>query len=618
MEAELQSLIDAQELTPDLAKKLLALSPGSCCRHKSWGTGKITTWDTALKRMSIDFVGKHGHSMEFQYAATSLKPLEDGHIEARVMTDPAAVKAQADSDPVALLKNAVASLGKEATPDRIEAVMVPAIIPATAWKKWWEAAKRAMKKDPHFVVPSKRTEAIGLLDAPADNEAQALESLTKSVGIKAKSIALEEITRHWKSIQNKTSVEEVLTIVDTTLAKVPSSQEALGLELHLSRLEFLEAAGRAPDPERLLGLFSSNPRDMVALIEQLPGARQARCLERVLQAKGPHWPETAALVMPHANSRLAEVIIRTFREAGREEEIITLVTRLVRERSLNHDFLIWLGRNRKSPMAAPLINVDLFYVILTVLEFDQMGGTRKAGRLSDYLLSDKGFLADMLADASEDQVRDVVRALMLTAAYDELDKRSLLAALVKLYPFVQSMITRGEGTTGKSESSSQSLIVSWISLERRRAELEEIVNKKIPENSKEIGVARSYGDLRENHEFKAAKEMQNVLMRRKAELEAMLVNAQGTDFADVQTDEVNIGTTVDLEDIQTGEKLEYTIYGAWDSAPQHGVISYMTPVAAAMLKKKIGDDLPLTLEDGGTRRVKITAISKARVPVPAT
>jgi hypothetical protein len=93
-----------------------------------------------------------------------------------------------------------------------------------------------------------------------------------------------------------------------------------------------------------------------------------------------------------------------------------------------------------------------------------------------------------------------------------MDKRSLLARIVKSYPAVQSLIS-GEQT--KQESN---LLVSWESLEKRKNEYHELVQKKIPANSKEIALARSYGDLRENHEYKAAKEMQKLLMRRKGEL----------------------------------------------------------------------------------------------------
>src|SRR5438045_9614752 len=116
-------------------------------------------------------------------------------------------------------------------------------------------------------------------------------------------------------------------------------------------------------------------------------------------------------------------------------------------------------------------------------------------------------------------------------------------------------------------------MVSWESLERRKDEYNELVQKKIPANSKEIAIARSYGDLRENHEYKAAKEMQKILMRRKSELESQLVRARGTDFSNVRTDVVSIGTHVRILDLESGNGEEYTILGAWDSIPDKQVNS---------------------------------------------
>src|SRR5213595_3085022 len=147
-----------------------------------------------------------------------------------------------------------------------------------------------------------------------------------------------------------------------------------------------------------------------------------------------------------------------------------------------------------------------------------------------------------------------------------MDKRSLLARIVKSYPAVQSLIS---GDQTKQESN---LLVSWESLEKRKNEYHELVQKKIPANSKEIAIARSYGDLRENHEYKAAKEMQKLLMRRKSELETQLVRARGTDFANPKTDVVSIGTTVRLTDLTTNQAQQFMVLGAWDSDPEKGLV----------------------------------------------
>src|SRR5262245_31747387 len=166
-----------------------------------------------------------------------------------------------------------------------------------------------------------------------------------------------------------------------------------------------------------------------------------------------------------------------------------------------------------------------------------------------------------------------------------MDKRSLLARIVKSYPAIQSLIS------GEQAKQDTSLVVSWESLERRKNEYHELVEKKIPANSKEIALARSYGDLRENHEYKAAKEMQKLLMRRKAELETQLVRARGTDFVNVGTETVSIGTVVHATDLETGKSEHFSILGAWDSEPEKGIVSYLSPVAQSLLNRKVGEQV---------------------------
>jgi transcription elongation GreA/GreB family factor len=172
-----------------------------------------------------------------------------------------------------------------------------------------------------------------------------------------------------------------------------------------------------------------------------------------------------------------------------------------------------------------------------------------------------------------------------------MDKRSLLARIVKTYPAVQTMIS------GEQTKQDASFLVSWESLERRKNEYAELVQKSIPANSKEIAVARSYGDLRENHEYKAAKEMQKILMRRKGELESQLVRARGTDFANPRTDVVSIATEVKVTDLETQNPEQFIILGAWDSNPEKGIISYLTPVAQALLNRKPQEEVEVPVDD---------------------
>jgi transcription elongation factor GreA len=177
-----------------------------------------------------------------------------------------------------------------------------------------------------------------------------------------------------------------------------------------------------------------------------------------------------------------------------------------------------------------------------------------------------------------------------------LTKRSLLARNVKVYPELEGMITGAQ-----QQERAAALVVSWSSLERRKAEYEELVKLKIPENSREIALARSYGDLSENFEFKAAKQMQSVLMRRKAELEQMLHNARGTSFENPDTSRVSIGTIVTLRNVETDKEETYTILGAWDGDPDRHIISYQTAIGQALLGHEIGDTISLNTEHAASQ-----------------
>ena len=128
---------------------------------------------------------------------------------------------------------------------------------------------------------------------------------------------------------------------------------------------------------------------------------------------------------------------------------------------------------------------------------------------------------------------------------------------------------------------------SFRSFEERQEELKDIINTKIPENSAAIAHARSYGDLRENFEYKAAKQMQAVLNKFRTDLERDLNIAQGTDFSGADASGVNIGTVVTLEKADGGE-VEYTVLGAWDSDPETNLVSYLSDIGQALIGEKPG------------------------------
>ena len=283
-------------------------------------------------------------------------------------------------------------------------------------------------------------------------------------------------------------------------------------------------------------------------------------------------------------------IPRILNETGQHAELRTMLERSIREHSATSEMLIWLCGEKKN--WGDLITPDLLWAILAALEREQHSSTGRASRLLKALVDDRELLGEIFKKVDVGLARDAMRRLQVTPLFDELTKRSLLARMVKVYPELETMIAGAE-----TQEKAAPLIVSWSSLEKRRAEHEEIVKVKIPENTKEIAIARSYGDLSENFEFKAAKQMQSVLMRRKADLEQMLHDARGTSFENPDTSRVSIGTIVTLRNAETNNEETYTILGAWDGDPDRHIISYQTAIGQALLGHEVGETISLNTED---------------------
>ena len=137
--------------------------------------------------------------------------------------------------------------------------------------------------------------------------------------------------------------------------------------------------------------------------------------------------------------------------------------------------------------------------------------------------------------------------------------------------------------------------------EALKQELENLKRVERPQNIKAIEEARAHGDLSENAEFEAAKDRQGFIEGRIGELGFKLANADVIDPDKLPKDRAVFGTKVLLENIDTGEEVEYQLVGPDESDIGNGRISVSSPLGRAILGKKPGDEL--TLEVPGGKRV---------------
>ena len=137
--------------------------------------------------------------------------------------------------------------------------------------------------------------------------------------------------------------------------------------------------------------------------------------------------------------------------------------------------------------------------------------------------------------------------------------------------------------------------------EALKKELEKLKRVERPENIKAIEEARAHGDLSENAEFAAAKDRQGFIEGRISELQYKLGNADIIDPDKLDKEKAVFGCRVLLENIETGQDVEYQLVGPDESDIGKGRISVSSPLGKAILGKKPGDEL--TLQVPGGKRV---------------
>src|SRR6266567_4353548 len=609
MDPELEKLVEAGKLTSKAAEKLDALKPGTFCLHKSWGFGRIAEWNLLLNQILIDFAGKKAHPMQLQYAAENLTVIPAEHFLARKAGDLAATKKLAKDDPVALVRNILESLDGQATAQQISEWMVPDLFNETEWRRWWESARRQLKASGAFSIPAKKTEPVQVRAEGISHADELIEAFNHARQPKQQLIALEQIVKsHQQFKEPEKQLQPIIATIENVATRNQKLHPELAFEFLLGRDDLLESFPQLKTTHiglTLGKLIVDEERRLALILPKLPAAKEKRILQALPAALGDRWSARALQLMQATHGRMVAQIPHVFRDAGQHAELQEMLERSVREHSTTSEMLVWLITERKD--WRELINPELLAAILSALEREQHSAPGRASKLQRLLMDDRQLFQDMFGNADIGLARDAMRRLQLSPLFDELTKRSLLARIVKVFPDLESMIA------GAQPQEKTALVVSWSSLEKRKTEYEDLVKKKIPENIKEISLARSYGDLSENFEYKAAKQMQTVLARQRAELEQALQNARGTAFENPDTSRVSIGTIVTVRDQASKKQETYTILGAWDGDPDRHIISYQTAIGQALLGHKAGE--VVTLPNG---EFEILSIEPAPVdkPVP--
>ena len=129
-------------------------------------------------------------------------------------------------------------------------------------------------------------------------------------------------------------------------------------------------------------------------------------------------------------------------------------------------------------------------------------------------------------------------------------------------------------------------------------EVNYLESEKRPAISKQIAEARDKGDLSENAEYDAAKEMQGIVETKIAQLKNLISNARLIDESQITTDSVQIMNKVTIRNTKNNQKMVYTLVAESEANLKEGKIAVNTPIGKGLLGKKVGDIAEIKVPSG--------------------
>ena len=145
-------------------------------------------------------------------------------------------------------------------------------------------------------------------------------------------------------------------------------------------------------------------------------------------------------------------------------------------------------------------------------------------------------------------------------------------------------------------------------LARLEEELKHLRSRERPAVIRAIAEARAHGDLSENAEYHAARERQSFIEGRIAELETIIPSSEVIDISKLSGNQVRFGAKVTVLDEETEQEKTYRIVGQYEADMKDGSISISSPLAKALIGKKVGDSVEVPAP-GGARAYEITAVA---------
>ena len=583
-------------------EKNIVFDKGNYVFHISWKTGKII--DINSEHIIINFKDKPEHKMSIQMALQSLTPLSNDHLYVMEYEDPEILKELFRDDFMKFFEILIKSYNSSILLSDIKNELIPDYIESKDWAKWWSKARTKIKKDPLFGVSDKKKDLFFMRDKPVTFADELLGNFIQSESFSGKlDIAIEFINNIEK--REGEAVSRYLIDYFTDEAKEKSTTRQLLSYFILKDLaKFSESSKIKLDSiESRVVDFIKSSQELQLVSMKISSYDYKKDFVNIISESRDDWPEILAELLFETPVRIHKYIINRLIRAHAYNIINSFIDKVITGAKQYPEIFLWVSKNLLMKTwdydwldySREALNIAYFR-LMNELKKIEIEGNRLKNMSVDLLFDNDYAVLKNIVSSYNPPILAKIYDLFSNVAFIEDSKSETLLTLIKeKFPdFKPAQEIADEVWTENIEK----LIVTQEGFDRKKAELEKLVNDDMVSISRELSkVSEASADPKENVEYNALMEKQSILKLSISKLDDEIKRADILDANSISTEKVGIGASVVLKETDSGEKLGYIILGPWDADFEKFILSYRSPIARSIMGKKVGEKVDLKIDD---------------------
>ncbi len=572
-------------------KKHYFFQVGDYVRHKRWGVGKITDLDENY--LMIDFERKPEHRMGIAIAKKALTTQNPDGLIVACFHRLNELKEEIKTNPLEILKLLFIDYNGVLKREVIYRELVGVLLSKSEWDKWWKKTTVLMKADSYFDTTEGKRGIYRYRQIALEAYQETLADFNKAKNFAEYLRIVRKLLSDYSTNLNK---ENSMKVLEYFTKELENEDTTIALQSYWVLQDLQKPLGN-------IDLKDFNIIEILKTNIHLNDIAYADYQERTLLIidKNLETPyDLYAQALYSSSSKIRNFALHKLQSAAKMDLLNQHIEHIISESRENARLFLWYALNfldnvwtETQGFIVP--RKQIMIAIIKALDSKQKSLYKRLYKI----ISDEDVLIEMYRTLSKTDLRKIMECYFTSDEIHYREKRRAYSLLEEEERFeVQDYFYELFEKESSESTESKNEYITRGAYDKLVKKYNNLLNVELPDATKAISVALEFGDLSENAEYDAAKERQHLIKTHIRELEKNLRLYQIIESNIVQTDRAMFGTKVTIKNKDTEEILTYSIMGPEESDFEKNIISYRSPIGAALIGHRLDEEVKVETPSG--------------------